>query len=594
MLAAAAETLVLLRERLEGKALIAFNSRQHRTLQMGWCGISDNMFFTCLVVHDVAGGFMINLNLFPRALASLLILTILGCSSITPSAVSSASSIDGTAISAQGAIGGMSAVPQGPLFTGDGGRDIRLAVLAPETQGAVPAYLPLYVQGLLNNNIGRYSAINLIDRQNLDRIISEQNIAANGSFSDQDFVSIGNLANAQYFLFGTIQRLSGERYALQLSITDSSTGIRSASFMMEGSLAQLEGRGTLINEAAAELLVQMGVELTEAGRQTLLAGNRSMARAEAALASGITAQAEGEEVDALFNITQAINFDPSNLEALSRLESLSTNISSGTISQRILNDIQARERWLGVFKETAIFFNDHPPFEITFDPNLVQIGKIDYQKRTANIGMRIAIDPSEAGFAALNTLLEGLVKTGRREDWGFSGWPLSDITPKTAGTVVFAGKNTFSYKVDVALLNEENKTLGKSSLTLTTEAIKPISGNTRVQAPLGVVDTIQFPNVSADDLSPTLTIVIESVNGISSSNLSTSGYIKIDTGDLERREQELRQAEAARRAEERAKLEGPIRKFGAWGLETLLGFGLLAVLGIGAALISTAAFALQK
>ena len=490
---------------------------------------------------------MDNLKIFPRAISCLLILSILGCASAPQS------SGGGTAISAQGALGRMETAPSDPLYAGDGGQNLRLAVLAPETQGDVPAYLPVYVQGLLNNNFGKYSAINLIDRQNLDRIISEQNIAANGNYSDNDFIRIGNLTNAQYFMFGTIQRLSGERYVVQLSITDSATGIRRAHCMRDGSLAQLEGRGTLINEASADLLAQMGVALTEAGRRTLLEGNTSVARAEAGLARGITAQAGGDEVEALFNITQAITFDPSNLEALSRLNTLSSNISGGTISQRIVNDIQARNRWLEVFRETVRYFNDHPPFEITFDPNLIQIGLIDYEKRTANIGMRLALSPSEAGFAALNTLLEGLQKTGKRGDWGFSGWPLRDTEPKTAGTVVFNGKTSFSYKVDVELLNEKNKTLGKNSVILTTEPIKFFGGSSRVQPPPETFRTALFSNLKAEDLTPTLTIVITAVNGIPSRDLSASGYMKIDTGDLEKRGQAWEQTEAARLAREQQK-----------------------------------------
>jgi hypothetical protein len=54
--------------------------------------------------------------------------------------------------SARGAIGRVEAVSSGPMFEGDGGKKIRLAVLAPEAQGTVPEYLPVYVQGLLNNN----------------------------------------------------------------------------------------------------------------------------------------------------------------------------------------------------------------------------------------------------------------------------------------------------------------------------------------------------------------------------------------------------------------------------------------------------------
>jgi hypothetical protein len=84
-----------------------------------------------------------------------------------------------------------------------------------------------------------------------------------------------------------------------------------------------------------------------------------------------------------------------------------------------MNDIQARDQWLEVFKQTTQYLNDHPPFEIIFDPNLLQIGETDYASRTVNLGMRIALDPSEAGFNALNALLEGLERTGRRSTWGF-------------------------------------------------------------------------------------------------------------------------------------------------------------------------------
>jgi len=518
---------------------------------------------------------MYNLKIFPRAISCLLILSILGCASAPRS---SGSGQGGTVISARGALGRVEAAPSGPLYAGDGGRNLRLAVLAPETQGDVPVYLPVYVQGLLNNNFGKYSAINLIDRQNLDRIISEQNIAANGNYSDNDFIRIGNLTNAQYFMFGTIQRLSGERYVVQLSITDSATGIRRAHCMRDGSLAQLEGRGTLINEASADLLAQMGVTLTEAGRQTLLEGNTSAARAEAGLARGITAQAGGDEVEALFNITQAITFDPSNLEALSRLNTLSSNISGGTISQRIVNDIQARNRWLEVFKETAHFFNDHPPFEITFDPNLIQIGLIDYEKRIANIGMRLALSPSEAGFAALNTLLEGLEKTGNRRDWGFSDWPLMNTKPRTADTVVFNGKTSFSYKVDVELLNEKNKTLGKNSITLTTDKIKFSAGNARVQPPPETMGTVLFPNVRAEDLTPGLTIVITAVNGIPSRDINASGYMKIDTGDLEKREQAWEQAEAARLAQEQKKKEATTSRAFPFVMSSLSIAGLIVII----------------
>jgi len=450
----------------------------------------------------------------------------------------SASSVDSLEITARGAIGRLEAATTGPLWTGDGGKNIRLAILAPEVQGEVPGYLPIYIQGLLNNNFGKFSAVNLIDRQNLDKIISEQNIAGSGRFSDRDFVRIGNLANAQFFLFGTIQKLSGNRFSLQLSVTEAISGVRKATFMKEGTLSQLEGRAALINEATAELLTQLGVQLTEAGRRELIAGNISTVQAQTGLAKGITAQAGGSEVAALFNFTQAITFDPSQMEALSRLSTLSTTISGGTISERITNDIQARDRWVEAFKETTRFFNNHPPFEIIFDPNLMQIGETDYAKRTATLGMRIALDPSKAGFDALNALLEGLEKTGRRSAWGFSGWPLMDISPSVSGTVVFGGKRSFSYKVDVALLNENGKRIGSGSVTLKTEPFNFSSGDKNVSSPFSAHDIVRFSNIKAEDLTSTLTIVIVAVNGISSSNFAASGFMRIVTADLEKRARE--------------------------------------------------------
>ncbi|GHU14530.1 hypothetical protein FACS1894161_5190 [Spirochaetia bacterium] len=114
--------------------------------------------------------------------------------------------------------------------------------------------------------------------------------------------------------------------------------------------------------------------------------------------------------------------------------------------------------------------------------------------------MRVVLDPSEAGFAALNAMLSGLESTGKRDDWGFRGWPLQDITPKTPGTVVFDGKQSFSFKFDVTLLNESCKTLGKGSYTFSGK-LPFIAGARNVAAPNGAEGMVHFPNVKADDLT---------------------------------------------------------------------------------------------
>jgi hypothetical protein len=132
-------------------------------------------------------------------------LALCGCSG-APGAGSqgSGSEFEDAQISALGAIGRMETALSGPLFEGDGGKDIRLAVYAPEIQGSVPAYLPVYIQGLLNTNFSKYSAVTIIARDKLDVIIAEQDLGANQRFSETDYISIGKLTNAQYFLFESL------------------------------------------------------------------------------------------------------------------------------------------------------------------------------------------------------------------------------------------------------------------------------------------------------------------------------------------------------------------------------------------------------
>jgi hypothetical protein len=341
-------------------------------------------------------------------------------------------------ISAMAALGRMDEALSGPLFEGDGGSGIRLAVLEPEMRGAdaADAWLPVYVQGLLHSALRKYSAMTLIDRQNLSRILAEQDLAASSRFSESDFVSIGSLTNAEYFLTGTVQKLPAGDFSVGLSITGAGSGESRASFIQTGSAADLQD-GTLINGAVESLLGQMGVSLTETGRRTLVTGRYMAARAEAGFARGLAAQESGAAVEALLNYSQAVAFDPSQMESLARLGSISQEIGGGSVSADILNDIQARNAWIAAFKETAAFFNSHPPFEITYDPNLLQIGVTDYANNRADLAMLVRAAPSEAGFMALNALLEGLEKTGRREIWGFSGWPFLDIRPRTPGTTLF-------------------------------------------------------------------------------------------------------------------------------------------------------------
>jgi hypothetical protein len=87
------------------------------------------------------------------------------------------------------------------------------------------------------------------------------------------------------------------------------------------------------------------------------------------------------------------------------------------------------------------------------------------------------------------------------------------------------------------------------------------AGDTKVQPPAGTVGIVLFAKVRAEDLTPSLTIVITAVNGIPSRDINTSGYMKIDTGDL--------QAGAARLAQEQQRKKAATAEAGLKALSVI-------------------------
>ena len=86
------------------------------------------------------------MDMYKKLISILLIISFFS-SCVTTGISGNANIIDGSGISVRGAIGERLEI--GPLFTGNGGTNIRLAVYPPTIQGEVPEYLPIYIQGLL-------------------------------------------------------------------------------------------------------------------------------------------------------------------------------------------------------------------------------------------------------------------------------------------------------------------------------------------------------------------------------------------------------------------------------------------------------------
>jgi TolB-like protein len=411
------------------------------------------------------------------------------------------------------------AVPPGAVFgqnfwTGTGGAGLSIAVLAPEGRGlaATEAYLPTMVQGVLVGDLAKFSAMQALDRQNLEKVIAERE---SGYYADEsNFVQLGTVANVQYILNGALQK-TGSGFSLQLKITDAASGASKAAYTGNVPATELEDL-TGVKKASADLLAQLGVTLTDAGKTSLLGAAGSNAAAETALAKGITAQQSGAIVEALSYYYEAAKFDPGLAEAASRSSVLLADITGGNIGANVRNDIQTRAAWNKTFQEAAAFFKEHPPFELIYDTALTT-GKIDYDKETAEISFKTKLI-STTGFKIIYDLDQGLEKTGRKKDWGIS---MDSIYRAIPG----------SYEFSAVLVNEKGETIGR-----TTAKFEPRNtdyGSFRFNFDFSHNDTtVVFSNVDANKITDKLTVSIVSVNGMDEKVAGEQGFISVSSEDF--------------------------------------------------------------
>jgi hypothetical protein len=350
-----------------------------------------------------------------------------------------------------------------PFFDGDGREGLVIAVLQPKGVN-IPKGLSWYlsmIQGSLTGDFNRFSNITVLDRQHLDTVLEEQNLSLSGDFSDDDYIRIGNLTNAQYILTGSLTQTASMTFLLELALTNPETGERKASFGPKVYSRDNIQSMYAAKEAADSLLTQIGVELTGAGRDALYEAARDLdsVQAETALAKGVTAQNSAATpkttFEAMYYLYEAQSLDPSLLEAAERLEAyqaaifiateitipeLSAPVQTGNIGQDARNEIaqyKARretiqlqqeyllgqrmilldqqetlldKQWelIALLNESEDFYKSNPPFEIIYDTALERTGELNFQTETINLQFRIATTGVPASLKVIQSILDSL------------------------------------------------------------------------------------------------------------------------------------------------------------------------------------------
>lgn len=417
------------------------------------------------------------------------------------------------------------------FFSGDGGKGMSIAVLAPQSSGLSinQSYLPTLVQKEFVSNFSGYSAISILDWENLDKIYDN---LLSGYYSDDapEGMDLGHLSPTTHIMGGNITRTE-TGYALQIQITRTSDKMTTASYSGTFTFAELDDL-TGIRRASLDLLEKMGVTLKELARTELTgAAAENRITAQTALAQGITAQRRGTEVAALSYFYQAAAYDPSLHEAVNRSSILSADISSGNIGDDIRNDIAWRRQWVDRLTETEQYFDsfnrtESMPYTLFYVSDEIKQGTINYQNETVNLSIETHLHGSGiwtlSTERALQAVWDGLNTTGRKEIWGLGNWPQRGVTNLNA----FA-RRSGNFSAVFELLNDQNEIISRQTLQSGGAWELNWSGRPYINVNADDRKTLTFQNVNANKISDKMTIRVTTVNGTAAEIAARNGVLQI-------------------------------------------------------------------
>jgi hypothetical protein len=284
----------------------------------------------------------------------------------------------------------------------------------------------------------------VIDRQTLDAMIRE--LLDPVYTEDAEVARLGAIVPAQYILVGELSK-AGSSYMLNLRVADSKTGAAQYTYESLVVQAALEDFSA-IKGASEDLLAQMGITLTDAGKEALHGANRRTVDAETALAKGVTAQRGGGTVAALNYYSEAASLNAGLTEADQRLAALNKKISSGDIGENIRNDIERRGAWVKLLDEAIAFYQQNPCYDMVYYTK-PDIGDVNYDNNTALVRFDIWLEPN-AGYGAMLKIVRALMKTGMEGQWRLEGAVLDllrvGLAPVSPGGVLY---------VEAELLDEQ-------------------------------------------------------------------------------------------------------------------------------------------
>jgi hypothetical protein len=403
---------------------------------------------------------------------------------------------------------------QSEYWTGDGGKGMSLSILVPDGNGLTgdTNYIPDIVQGVLVDDINKYSDITVLDQVALERTLKD---IESGVYKDSaDFARLGEITGTDYALVGSVTKTtSGYSMSLRVNATKGAGSSRTA---YSGTCSTAEfNNHTAIKKASRALLIGMGVKLTaKAEAELAQASGVQYIDGQTALAQGIVAQRSGRNMDALMYFNMANNFDPSLADVSQRVNIAQATITGLGIRGSVQSDIAWRDKWVAALQQADDAIKRQlsslaMPYSLVYTTRINgDRDDVDYNRRTVTLSIdNIGFFPDRMLSAfcysigqSMAPVKQGLAETGRADTWRLR-YPNNSSVYRNYGG---------SRRITVAIVNSRGETIGTNEVNMSYgihwygEYFMPI-GSTR--------SNIRF-TVSADKLTDDLSIRITAIDGV--------------------------------------------------------------------------------
>ena len=456
--------------------------------------------------------FSIILNKCLHTLALVILLGCMGCASGGSSKQSAFA--DESALATSIASGGnieTSSIPLTPTIAFERPRVTGLS--------AEEMWLPDTIRSSISRNFTNFARgyINVINIADDAARSAEIQRSLSGS---NDELSLVARTAARSIMTGNISKRPGNRFNLELIVTETETSTVLASHSNTYSDAE-----QAVRRATEDLLTQLGLRLSDAGRQKLY---QTSSEADIALARGLNAERESQSLQAMNYLFNAQNFSTTASQAAASLAAVQTTQQSAGAGTAVRDHFARQEFFQRRLNEYNSFYDSHVPFELFYtEPRAINMKgtKTDTaDTRQFDLSFKAGLRWNQDQINVMEKVLNDYILTHLNEVPAAQRINL-ELQGLPEDSKLFKGPDNFNYNLIISVENENGVLIASGSLELSASLFYH-NGQIFarcVQEKDAILSNIKY----IENQFRELYVVITSINGVNVRAVGESGFMRL-------------------------------------------------------------------